>query len=86
MLTVVLFSQEQFHISFNGIVCPMIPDDDIQVTPGYWNYGTVNCSIPNVVAGLYNVTMNADDKSTSQNGLGNALEKTQVRIAKGGMN
>jgi hypothetical protein len=84
-LIVSTFAQEQFHISFNGVACPMILDDDVQVTPGYWNYASVNCTTPNVVAGLYNVTMNTDDKSTNQYGLGNALEKTQARIAKGGM-
>jgi hypothetical protein len=63
----------------------MILDDDVQVTPGYWNYGFVNCTTPNLIANLYNVTMNTDDKSTNQYGLGDAVEKTQVRLAKGRM-
>lgn len=66
--------QNEYRVQIGERSCPMILDSDITLID-YWSGGTVNCTSPDVTAGLYNVSINVFDPSL---GLGNAVPDASV--------
>ena len=62
--------------------CPMIGDADQQAMPSYWSTDYTNCTTPDVVAGLYNVSVNVAD---IDDGLGDAYTTFQNYHGKGSL-